>query len=162
MGIFDKFKKDGTKLVANYKPASNGSLSIKGSAIEYKTGEIQGYSDGKGSLTGGDSINALISKPTSILHKEASTNETPKKVKDVLNPSSYTQKYHHTALNGKTPESSTIDEGSSAKFIAPSSPSVQGKDINTKAYSTAYSSAKTYKSTFDSYKTIDPSIASKF
>jgi hypothetical protein len=162
MGIFDKFKKDGTKLVANYKPSANGSLNIKGSAIEYKTGEIQGYSDGKGSLTGGDSINTLIAKPTSILHKEASTNETPKKVTDVLNPSSYTQKYHHTALNGKTPEASKIDEGSVSKFIAPSSPSVKGKDINTKNYSTAYSAAKTYQSTFDSYKTTDPNIASKF
>lgn len=162
MGIFDKFKKDGTKLVPNYKPSSNGTLSVKGSALEYKTGEIQGYSDGKGSLTGGDSINAAISKPASILHKEASTNETPKKVKDVLTASSYTQKYHHTALNNTTPDASKIDAGSEAKFVAPSSPSVKGRDINTKTYSTAYSAAKTYKSTFDSYKSIDPSIASKF
>lgn len=163
MGLFDKLKLEGTKMVGNYKAASaSGSLDIKGSAIEYKTGELPGYSDGKGSLRGGDSIDASISKPASILHKEASTNETPKKVKDILDEKSYTQKYHYTALNNLTPDASKIDEGTAAKFISPSSPSVNGRNINTKNYSTAYSAAKTYQSTFDSYKTIDPNIASKF
>jgi hypothetical protein len=162
MGLFDKLKSEGTKMVGDYKASASSTLSVKGSAIEYKTGEISGYSDGKGSLTGGDSINAQITTPTSILHKEASTNETPKKVSDVLNASSYTQRYHHTALNGLTPDASKIDEGSTAKFIPPSSPSVNGRNINTKNYSSIYSSAKTYKSTFDSYKSIDPNIASKF
>jgi hypothetical protein len=159
MGIFDKFKKEGTKLVPNYKPTSAGALSIKGSAIEYKTGEIQGYSDGKGSLTGGASINSAIAKPGSILHREASTNETPKKVKDVLNPSSYTQKFHHTALNNVTPDASKIDEGSEAKFVAPSSPSVKGRSINTdKSKIPSYSSSKTYRSLFDK----DPFVSTKF
>jgi hypothetical protein len=159
MGIFDKFKKEGTKLVPNYKPSSTGALSIKGSAIEYKTGEIQGFSDGKGELTGGDSINAAITKPNSILHNEVSTNETPKKVKDVLNASSYTHKFHHTALNNKIPESSKIDEGSEAKFVAPSSPSVKGRSINTdKSKIPSYSSSKTYRSLFDK----DPFVSTKF
>jgi hypothetical protein len=163
MGLFDKLKLDGTKMVGNYKAASaSGSLDIRGSAIEYKTGEISGYSDGKGSLTGGASINALIAQATSSLHREASTNETPRKVKDILDEKSYTQKYHYTALNNLTPDASKIDEGTAAKFIPPSSPSVNGRNINTKKYSTAYSSTKTYQSSFDSYKTIDPSIASKF
>jgi hypothetical protein len=159
MGIFDKFKKEGTKLVPNYKPTSTGALSIKGSAIEYKTGEIQGFSDGKGSLTGGASINSAITKPNSILHNEASTNETPKKVKDVLDASSYTQKFHHTALNNITPDASRIDEGSEAKFVAPSSPSVKGRSINTdKSKIPSYSSSKTYRSLFDK----DPFVSTKF
>jgi len=163
MGLFDKLKLTGTKMVANYQAGSvTDNLNVKGSAIEYKTGELSGYSDGKGSLTGGDSINTLIAKPTSILHNEVSTKETPKKVSDVLNPSSYTQKYHKTALNGITPEASKIDEGSPAKFIAPSSPSVKGRNINTKSYSTAYSSTKTYQSTFEDYKKVDPNITSRF
>jgi hypothetical protein len=156
MGIFDKFKKNGTKLVSSYKG------DIKGSAVEYSTSEVNGLGDGKGFVTGGgDSINATIAKKGSTLHKEASTLNTPA-VNKVLNTKSYTQKYHQTALNPKTPEASKIDEGSASKFIAPSSPSVKGRDINTKNYSTAYSAAKTYQSSFDSYKTIDPSIASKF
>ena len=146
MGLFDKLKLSGTDMVKNYKAGSvTDNLNIKGSEIEYKTGEIAGFSDGKGSLTGGDSINALIAKPSSILHNEVSTNETPKKVSDVLNPSSYTQKYHRTALNKITPDPSKIDEGSPARFIAPSSPSVKGRNINTTKYSTAYSAAKTYR-----------------
>ena len=163
MGLFDKLKLNGTDMVKNYKAGSvTDNLNIKGSAIEYKTGEISGYSDGKGSLTGGDSINALIAKAPSILHNEVSTKETPKKVNDVLDPSSYTQKYHYTALNGITPDASKIDEGSPAKFIPPSSPSVKGRNINTTKYSTAYSSAKTYQSTFEDYKKVDPNISSKF
>jgi hypothetical protein len=159
MGIFDKFKKEGTKLVPNYKPTSAGVLNIKGSAIEYKTGEIQGFSDGKGELTGGASINSAIAQPGSILHREASTNETPKKVKDVLNSSSYTQKFHHTALNNVTPDASKIDEGSTAKFVAPSSPSVKGRNINTdKSKIPSYSSSKTYRSLFDK----DPFTSTKF
>jgi hypothetical protein len=65
-------------------------------------------------------------------------------------------------LNKITPEASKIDEGSPAKFIAPSSPSVKGRNINTTKYSTAYSAAKTYRSTFDGYTKVDPNIASKF
>ena len=41
MGLFDKLKLDGTKMVGNYKAASaSGSLDIRGSAIEYKTGDL--------------------------------------------------------------------------------------------------------------------------
>jgi hypothetical protein len=159
MGIFDKFKKEGTKLVGNYKPTSAGVLDIKGSAIEYSTSEINGESNGKGSIAGtGDSINAVIAKKPSTLHKEASTTGTPT-VDKILTTKSYTQKYHYTALNGKLPGSSKIDEGSEAKFIPPSSPSVKGRSINTdKSKIPSYSAAKPYKSLFDK----DPFVSTKF
>ncbi len=152
MGIFEKFTKDGTKLVGSYKG------DIKGSALEYSTSEINGIGDGKGFITGGESINATIAKKPSTLHKEASTTNTPE-VKAVLNDKSYTQKYQKTALNPAVPVASTIDEGSEAKFIAPSSPSVKGRDINTtKDKIPSYSSSKTYKSLFEK----DPFVVSKF
>jgi hypothetical protein len=159
MGIFDKFKKEGTKLVGNYKPTSAGVLNIKGSAIEYSTSEINGLSDGAGVVTGGgDSINAVIAKKSSTLHKESSTNDTPT-VDKTLTAKSYTQKYHYTALNQKIPGSSKIDEGSEAKFISPSSPSVKGRNINTdKSKIPSYSAAKPYKSLFDK----DPFVSTKF
>jgi hypothetical protein len=152
MGIFEKFKKEGTKLVGSYKG------DIKGSALEYSTSEINGVGDGKGFITGGDSINATISKKGSTLHKEASTLNTPE-VKKVLTDKSYTQKYQKTALNPAVPVASIIDEGSAATFIAPSSPSVKGRNINTtKEAIPSYSSAKTYKSLFEK----DSFVVSKF
>jgi hypothetical protein len=153
MGIFDKFKKEGTKLVGSYKG------DIKGSAVEYSTSEINGLGDGKGFVTkAGDSINATIAKKGSTLHKEASTLNTPA-VDKVLTSKSYTQKYHQTALNPKTPEASKIDEGTAATFIPPSSPSVKGRDINTdKSKIPSYSAAKPYKSLFEK----DPFVVTKF
>jgi hypothetical protein len=143
MGIFEKFKKEGTKLVGSYKG------DVKGSALEYPTSEINGVSDGKGFITGGESINSTIAKKPSTLHKEASTLNTPE-VKAVLTDKSYSQKYQKTALNKIVPDASTIDEGSTATFIAPSSPSVKGRNINTtKDAIPSYSSVKTYKSLFE-------------
>jgi hypothetical protein len=150
MGIFEKFKNEGTKLVGSYKG------DIKGSALEYSTSEINGISDGKGFITGGDSINATISKKGSTLHKEASTLNTPE-VKAVLTDKSYTQKYQKTALNPAVPVASTIDEGSVATFIAPSSPSIKGRNINTtKEAIPSYSAAKTYKSLFEKDQLVLP------
>jgi hypothetical protein len=152
MGIFEKFKKDGTKLVGSYKG------DIKGSALEYSTSEINGVSDGFGRITNGDSINATIAKKGSTLHKEASTLNTPE-VKKVLTDKSYTQRYQKTALNKAVPDASAIDEGSTATFIAPSSPSVKGRNINTTKDSIpSYSAAKTYKSLFEK----DSFVVSKF
>ena len=152
MGIFEKLTKNGTKLVDSYKG------SIKGSALEYSTSEINGIGDGKGFITGGDSINKTISDKSSTLHKEASTLNTPE-VKKVLTNTSYTQKYQKTALNPSVPVASVIDEGSEAKFIAPSSPSVKGRNINTtKEAIPSYSAVKTYKSLFEK----DPFVVSKF
>jgi hypothetical protein len=150
MGIFEKFKKDGTKLADSYKG------DIKGSALEYSTSEINGVSDGKGFVAGGDSINATIAKKGSTLHKEASTLNTPE-VKTVLTNKSYTQKYQKTALNKAVPDASSIDEGSTATFIAPSSPSVKGRNINTtKEAIPSYSSTKTYKSLFEKDQLVLP------
>jgi hypothetical protein len=150
MGIFEKFKKDGTKLAGSYKG------DIKGSALEYSTSEINGVSDGKGFVTGGDTINKTISDKSSTLHKEASTLNTPE-VKKVLTDKSYTQKYKQTALNPVVPVASTIDEGSVATFIAPSSPSVKGRNINTtKDAIPSYSAAKTYKSLFEKDQLVLP------
>lgn len=150
MGIFEKFKKDGTKLAGSYKG------DIKGSALEYSTSEINGVGDGKGFITGGDTINKTISDKSSTLHKEASTLNTPE-VKKVLTDKSYTQKYKQTALNPVVPVASTIDEGSPATFIAPSSPSVKGRNINTtKEAIPSYSAAKTYKSLFEKDQLVLP------
>ena len=77
MGIFEKFTKNGTKLVGSYKG------NIKGSALEYSTSEINGIGDGKGFITGGDTINKTITSKSSTLHKEASTLNTPE-VKKIL------------------------------------------------------------------------------
>jgi hypothetical protein len=152
MGIFEKLKTGGTKLVGSYKG------DIKGSDVEYSTSEINGLGDGKGFVTGGDSISKTIAQKSSTLHKEASTLDTPK-VKEVLTNKSYTQKYQKTALNPAVPLPSSIDEGSEATFIAPSSPSIKGRDINTdKAKIPSYSSTKTYKSLFEK----DPFIVTKF
>jgi hypothetical protein len=150
MGIFEKFTKDGTKLAGSYKG------DIKGSALEYSTSEINGVSDGKGFVTGGNTINKTISDKSSTLHKEASTLNTPE-VKKVLTDKSYTQKYKQTALNPVVPVASTIDEGSTATFIAPSSPSVKGRNINTtKDAIPSYSAAKTYKSLFEKDQLVLP------
>jgi hypothetical protein len=150
MGIFEKFTKNGTKLVGSYKG------NIKGSALEYSTSEINGIGDGKGFITGGDTINKTITSKSSTLHKEASTLNTPE-VKKILTSKSYTQKYHKTALNGVVPTASTIDEGSKATFIPPSSPSVKGRNINTtKDAIPSYSAAKTYKSLFEKDQLVLP------
>jgi hypothetical protein len=150
MGIFEKFKKEGTKLVGSYKG------DIKGSALEYSTSEINGVGDGFGRITNGDSINATISKKGSTLHKEASTLNTPE-VKTILTDKSYSQKYQKTALNKAVPDASTIDEGSPATFIAPSSPSVRGRNINTTKESIpSYSAAKTYRSLFEKDQSVLP------
>jgi hypothetical protein len=150
MGIFEKFKKDGTKLVDSYKG------DIKGSALEYSTSEINGVSDGKGFITGGDTINKTISDKSSKLHNEAST-LSDLEIKRILTDKSYTQKYKKTALNPTVPVASTIDEGSVATFIAPSSPSVKGRNINTtKEAIPSYSSAKTYKSLFEKDQLVLP------
>jgi hypothetical protein len=152
MGIFEKFKKDGTTLAGSYKG------DIKGSALEYSTSEINGTSNSKGFLPGGDSINATIAQKSSTLHKEASTLNTPE-VKVILNDKSYTKKYQTTALNPAVPLASTIDEGSTATFIAPSSPSVKGRNINTtKDAIPSYSAGKTYQSLFEK----DSFVKSKF
>jgi hypothetical protein len=152
MGIFDKFKKEGTKLVGSYKG------DIKGSDVQYATSEINGLGDGKGFVTGGDSVSAVIAKKGSELHKEASTLNTPA-VNKILTDKSYTQKYNKTALNPATPLASKIDEGSEAVFIAPSSPSIKGRDINTdKSKIPSYSAAKPYKSLFEK----DPFVVTKF
>jgi hypothetical protein len=150
MGIFEKFTKNGTKLVGSYKG------NIKGSALEYSTSEINGIGDGKGFITGGDTINKTITSKSSTLHKEASTLNTPE-VKKILTNKSYTQKYHKTALNPVVPVASTIDEGSKATFIPPSSPSVKGRNINTtKDAIPSYSAAKTYKSLFEKDQLVLP------
>ena len=147
---FEKFKKEGTKLVGSYKG------DVKGSALEYSTSEINGVSDGAGRITNGDTINSTIAKKGSTLHKEASTLNTPE-VKAVLTDKSYTQKYQKTALNKAVPDASTIDEGSTATFIAPSSPSVKGRNINTtKEAIPSYSSVKTYKSLFEKDQLVLP------
>ena len=152
MGIFEKLKTGGTKIVEKYKG------DIKGSAVEYSTSEINGLGDGKGFVTGGDSISKTIAQKSSTLHKEASTSNTPE-IKKVLTDKSYTQKYQKTALNPAVPLASIIDEGSEATFIAPSSPSIKGRDINTdKTKIPSYSSTKTYKSLFEK----DPFVSTKF
>ena len=157
MGLFEKLKNTGTKLVDSYKYKGD----IKGSSIQYPTSETIGYGNGKGQVEG-DSIVASIAGKSSKLHKEASTLDSPA-VKDILNAGSYTQKYHKTALNPLTPSPSIIDEGSKATFVAPSSPSVKGKNINTTADSIpSYSAAKTYQSQFEKYRSIDPEINSRF
>lgn len=149
MGIFEKFTKDGTKLVGSYKG------DIKGSALEYTTSEINGSGKGKGFIDG-DSISNTIAQKGSTLHKEASTTNTPE-VKSILTDKSYTKKYQTTALNPAIPSASTIDEGSSATFIAPSSPSVKGRNINTtKDAIPSYSSTKTYKSLFEKDQLVLP------
>jgi hypothetical protein len=142
MGIFEKFTKEGTKLVGSYKG------DIKGSDLEYTTSEINGSSKSKGA-TDGDTINTTIAKKGSTLHKEASTLNTPE-VKAILNDKSYTKRYQTTALNPSIPLASTIDEGSTATFITPSSPSIKGRNINTSKDSIpSFSSTKTYKSLFE-------------
>ena len=157
MGLFEKLKDSGTKLVDSYKYKGD----IKGSSIQYSTSEILGYGNGKGDVTG-DSIIKSIADKSSKLHNEASTLNAPA-VKDVLNARSYTQKYHKTALNPIVPNASAIDEGSKATFIAPSSPSVKGRAINTTPNSIpAYSATKSYQSQFDKYKSVDPNINSRF
>jgi hypothetical protein len=157
MGLFEKLKDSGTKLVDSYKYKGD----IKGSSIQYSTSEILGFGNGKGDVTG-DSIIKSISNKSSKLHNEASTLNAPA-VKDILNASSYTQKYHKTALNPIVPDASSIDEGSKATFIAPSSPSVKGRSINTTANSIpSYSSTKPYQSQFEKYKSVDPNINSRF
>lgn len=157
MGLFEKLKDSGTKLVNSYKG------DIKGSSIQYTTSEINGTGNGKGNVNGDDtSIISTIANKSSKLHNEASTLNNPA-VKDILGVNSYTQKYHKTALNPVVPNASIIDEGSKATFIAPSSPSVKGRKINTTANSIpSYSSSKTYQSQFDGYKSIDPEINSRF
>ena len=150
MGIFENLTKNGTKLVDSYKG------DIKGSALEYSTSEINGVSDGKGFVTGGDTVNKTISDRSSKLHNEASTLDNLE-VKKILNDRSYTQKYQKTALNPAIPVASTIDEGSPATFIAPSSPSVKGRNINTtKEAIPSYSAAKTYKSLFEKDQLVLP------
>jgi hypothetical protein len=150
MGIFENLTKNGTKLVDSYKG------DVKGSALEYSTSEINGVSDGKGFVTGGDTVNKTISDRSSKLHNEASTLDNLE-VKKILNDRSYTQKYQKTALNPAIPVASTIDEGSPATFIAPSSPSVKGRNINTtKEAIPSYSAAKTYKSLFEKDQLVLP------
>jgi hypothetical protein len=74
-----------------------------------------------------------------------------------LNDKSYTKKYQTTALNPAVPLASIIDEGSTATFIAPSSPSVKGRNINTtKEAIPSYSSTKTYKSLFEKDQLVLP------
>lgn len=157
MGLFEKLKNSGTKLVNSYKG------DIKGSSIQYLTSEINGAGNGKGNVDGEDtSIISTIANKSSKLHNEASTLNSPA-IKNILGVNSYTQKYHKTALNPVIPNASIIDEGSKATFIAPSSPSVKGRKINTTADSIpSYSSSKTYQSQFDGYKSVDPEINSRF
>jgi hypothetical protein len=157
MGLFEKFKTTGTKLVNSYKG------DIKGSSIQYPTSEINGVGNGKGNVDGNTtSVIATIANKSSKLHNEASTLNNPA-VKNILGVNSYTQKYHKTALNPTVPDASSIDEGSKATFIAPSSPSVKGRSINTTANSIpSYSSTRPYRSQFEKYKLIDPNINSRF
>jgi hypothetical protein len=157
MGLFEKLKTSGTKLVKSYKG------DIKGSSIQYPTSEINGVGNGKGNVDGTDtSIISTIANKSSKLHNEASTLNNPG-VKDVLGVNSYTQKYHKTALNPVVPNASIIDEGSKATFIAPSSPSVKGRKINTTENSIpSYSATKTYQSEFAKYQSVDPEINSRF
>jgi hypothetical protein len=157
MGLFEKFKNTGTKLVDSYKYRGD----IKGSSLQYSTSEILGFGNGKGDVTG-DSIVKSIEGKNSKLHNEASTLNNPA-VKNILNAKSYTQKYHETALNPAVPNASTIDAGSKATFVAPSSPSVNGRSINTTSNNIpAYSATKSYQSEFTKYKSVDPNINSRF
>jgi hypothetical protein len=157
MGLFEKLKTSGTKLVKSYKG------DIKGSAIQYPTSEINGVGNGKGTVDGTDtSIISTIANKSSKLHNEASTLNNPD-IKTVLGVDSYTQKYHKTALNPVIPKASAIDAGSKPAFVAPSSPSVKGRAINTTSDSIpAYSATKSYQSEFDKYKLVDPNINSRF
>jgi hypothetical protein len=157
MGLFEKLKTTGTKLVNSYKG------SIKGSSIQYPTSEINGVGNGRGNVDGNDtSVISTIANKSSKLHNEASTLNKPE-IKTVLGVNSYTQKYHKTALNPVIPNPSIIDAGSKAPYVAPSSPSVKGRKINTTADSIpSYSAVKTYQNQFDKYKSIDPEINSRF
>ncbi len=157
MSLFDKLKSAGTKLVDNYTYRG----SVRGSSIQYSTSEILGYGDGKGSAEN-ESIIKSISDKSSKLHKEASIGNKPE-LKSILNANSYTYKYHNSSLNPIIPNASNIDEGSKAPFIAPSSPSIKGRNINVRANSIpSYSSINSYQSQFEKYKAIDPNINSKF
>jgi hypothetical protein len=153
MAIFDILKNKGTNMVPNY----NGD--VRGSGIEYVTSEINGYSNSKGNIENDENIQSTIEKRASLLHKEASTLDSPK-IKDIITPKSYSQKYHLTSLNPPIPLSSNIDEGSEAKYVAPSSPSVKGKNINVSKDSIPnYSQSKTYLSII---KDFDYNISSRF
>lgn len=160
MGLLEKLKKDGTKLVSLYKYKGD----VKGSDLEYKSSEIVGYGNGKGSVKSDEEgSTTALGSDLSKLHNVASTKDDPKVKEELGSEGAYSAKYHYTPFNDNWPNPSSIDEGTKAKFVAPSSPSVMGKSINTNADSIPfYNSGNTYKSQFENYKEIDPIINSRF
>lgn len=154
MGLFEKFKNSGTKLVKSYTGA------IKGSAIKYSTSEINGVGNGRGEVdTAEPSVVSSLLSPSSKLHNEASTLNTPA-VKDILNVNSYTQKYHKTALNPVVPNISEISEGKKAKNVI-SSRAPRG--INATADKIpSFNTMNTYQDQFKEYSSIDKDINSRF